>query len=136
MHLSKEALQKEVIYRTSRSGGKGGQNVNKVSTKVELLFSISDSQLFSTEDKDWLLQQLASKINNDGNLQIISDEERSQYLNKQNAINRLYLLLNKALYRPKLRKETKPSRAVKAKRLEQKRINSVRKQLRKGNFDF
>ncbi len=135
MYFTKEALQKELTYKTSRSGGKGGQNVNKVSSKVEIGFSIAGSALFKEEDKQWLLQQLASNINNDGNLQVICDEERSQYLNKQKAIDRLYSLLGKALHRPKIRRETKPSRASKTKRLEQKRIASVKKELRKNNFD-
>jgi ribosome-associated protein len=136
MHIDKAALQKEITYKTSRSGGKGGQNVNKVASKVELLFFVAQSALFNDDDKQWLLQQLASKINADGNLQIICDEERSQYLNKQKALERLYALLTKALYRPKLRKATKPGKAAKARRVEQKRVNSVKKQLRKADFDF
>jgi ribosome-associated protein len=136
MYLTKEDLQREVTYKTSRSGGKGGQNVNKVSSKVEILFSLVNSALFSEDDKQWLSQQLASKINNDGNLQIICEEERSQYLNKQRAIDRLYNLLIRSLHRPKVRKASQPSKAMKAKRLEQKRINSIRKQLRRNDFDF
>ncbi|GAB2684404.1 alternative ribosome rescue aminoacyl-tRNA hydrolase ArfB [Mucilaginibacter koreensis] len=136
MQIDKAALQKEITYKTSRSGGKGGQNVNKVASKVELLFSITQSTLFDDRDKEWLLQQLATRINAGGNLQVICDEERSQYLNKQKALDRLYVLLTKALYRPKVRKATKPSKAAKARRVEQKRVNAVKKQLRKANFDF
>ncbi len=134
MHMTKEALQKEVSYRTSRSGGKGGQNVNKIASKVDVLFSIANSGLFNEDDKHWLQQQLAGRINADGNVQVICDEERSQYLNKQKAVDRLYQLLTKALHRPALRKPVKISKAAKVKRLEQKRIRAVKKQLRKIDY--
>lgn len=136
MNISKEALQKEIVYRTARSGGKGGQNVNKVASKVDILFSVAGSALFHEEDKQWLQTRLAGKINNDGNIQIVSEEERSQYLNKQKAVDRLYAMLIRALQRPKIRKASQPGKAARAKRLDQKRIQSVRKQLRKTNFDF
>ncbi|MGZ3751502.1 MAG: peptide chain release factor-like protein, partial [Mucilaginibacter sp.] len=77
MNFTKADLQKEVIYKTSRSGGKGGQNVNKVSSKVELLFNIEQSMLFSDDEKQLLQQKLVSRFNKDGFVQVMSEEERS-----------------------------------------------------------
>jgi len=132
MQINKEGLQKEVIYKTSRSGGKGGQNVNKVSSKVELLFAVNDSTLFTDEEKQTLNEKLQSRFNKDGYIQVICDEERSQYLNKEKALERLINLLINALKKPKVRKPTKVSKAAKAARLEQKRLNSIKKEGRKG----
>ena len=136
MNFSKAELQKEITYKASRSGGKGGQNVNKVSTKVELLFDIDASILFDEEQKHLLKEKLQSKLNRDGLVQVISDEERSQYLNKEKAVEKLYIILTKALQKPKVRKATKVSKAAKAARLDQKRLNSQRKENRKWNFDY
>ena len=135
MNFNKAELQKETSYKASRSGGKGGQNVNKVSSKVELLFSISNSALFNDEEKELLNSKLQSRFNKDGLVQIICDEERSQYLNKEKALERLVVLLTRALHKPKVRKAAKVSKAAKLARLEQKRINSVKKDSRKRNFD-
>ena len=135
MNLNKAELQKETSYKASHSGGKGGQNVNKVSSKVELLFSIDNSALFSDEEKELLNSKLQSRFNKDGLVQIICDEERSQYLNKEKALERLVILLTRALHKPKARKPTKISRAAKIARLESKRINAVKKETRKKNFD-
>jgi ribosome-associated protein len=134
MNFTKADLQKETSYKTSRSGGKGGQNVNKVSSKVELLFSIGSSALFTDEEKQLLTEKLQSRFNKDGYVQVICDEERSQYLNKEKAVERLTSLLTKALQKPKLRKPTKVSKAVKAARLDSKKIQSVKKENRKVDF--
>lgn len=136
MQINKEGLQREVIYKASRSGGKGGQNVNKVSSKVELLFVVNDSSLFTDEEKQLLNEKLQSRFNKDGYIQIICDEERSQYLNKEKALDRLINLLINALKKPKVRKPTKVSKAAKAARLEQKRLNSIKKEGRKGVGDW
>jgi len=135
MNFNKADLQKETTYKASRSGGKGGQNVNKVSSKVELLFSISNSALFNDEEKELLNDKLQSRFNKDGLVQIICDEERSQYLNKEKALERLVLLLTRALHKPKVRKASKVSKAAKLARREKKRINAVKKESRKKNFD-
>jgi ribosome-associated protein len=132
MDFNKADLQKEVIYKASRSGGKGGQNVNKVSTKVELLFDIERSGLFNDEDKMLIISKLQNRLNKDGYLQVISEEERSQYLNKERAMDKLMNILTQALHQQKPRRVTKVSKGVKAKRLDQKRIQSVKKQMRRG----
>lgn len=136
MNFLKEDLQKEVAYKTSRSGGKGGQNVNKVSSKVELLFSIADSALFNDDEKLRLTEKLSARFNKDGYVQIVCDEERSQYLNKVKAIDRLINILNRALVVQKPRKATKPSKQAKAKRLDEKKLQSTKKESRKRNFDY
>jgi ribosome-associated protein len=135
MNIDKAILQKEVSYKTSRSGGKGGQNVNKVSTKVELLFAVNASLLFSEEEKALLNDKLRSRFNKDGYIQVVCDVERSQYLNKQLALERLVMLLTKALHKPKIRKIKGVSKAAKAARLENKRINSAKKDNRRVRDD-
>jgi ribosome-associated protein len=133
MNLTKSNLQKEITYKTSRSSGKGGQNVNKVSSKVELLFNISGSELFTEEEQLLLSEKLQNRLNKDGFVQVICDEERSQYLNKEKAIERLVLLLTRALQKPKVRKPTKVSKAVKAARLDNKKKHSAKKENRRIN---
>jgi ribosome-associated protein len=135
MNFTKAELQKEISYKTSRSGGAGGQNVNKVSSKVELLFSITASALFTDEEKQLLTEKLQNRLNKDGYVQVICDEERSQYLNKEKATERLIMLLTKALHKPKVRKPTKVSKAAKAARLDSKKIQSVKKEGRGRRFD-
>lgn len=134
MNFTKAALAKEVAYKTSRSGGKGGQNVNKVSTKVELLFSINDSVLFTDDEKARINQKLQSRFNKDGLVQVVCDEERSQLLNKEIALARLATLLTGALHVPKVRKPTKVSKAAKEARLAGKKIASLKKENRRKNF--
>ena len=135
MNFTKADLQREVIYKASRSGGKGGQNVNKVSTKVELLFNVEQSSLFSEEEKLLLLQKLQSRLNRDGLVQVMSEEERSQYMNKERALEKLHLILTRALTKPKPRKATKPSKAAKEARLENKRMQSAKKADRRRAFN-
>lgn len=136
MNFTKADLKKETSYKTSRSGGKGGQNVNKVSSKVELLFSIDLSALFTDEEKQLLTEKLQNRLNKDGYVQVICDEERSQYLNKEKAIERLTSLLIKALQKPKVRKPTKVSKAAKTARLDGKKIQSVKKEGRGKRFEI
>jgi ribosome-associated protein len=135
MNFTKADLQKEVTYKTSRSGGKGGQNVNKVSSKVELLFDVAQSTLFTDDEKTLMLSRLQSRLNKDGYVQVICEEERSQYLNKEKALEKLHLILTRALYQPKKRKATKPTKAMIAARLANKKLLAAKKENRKKNFD-
>lgn len=121
----------EFTFSTSRSGGPGGQNVNKVSSKVELRFNIKTSNLLSIEEKDTILIKLINKINNDGELVLVSQTERSQLANKEKVIEKFYALIIKALTVQKKRKPTKPTRSSKEKRLEGKKVKSEKKNLRK-----
>jgi ribosome-associated protein len=135
MNFSKADLQKETFYKASRSGGKGGQNVNKVSSKVELLFAVDNSALFTDEEKLLLNEKLQNRLNKDGYVQVICDEERSQYLNREKALERLTGLLFRSLQVQKPRKATKPGKKAKAKRLDNKKMLSAKKDSRKRNFD-
>ena len=126
----------EFIFQASRSGGAGGQNVNKVSTKIELKFNVEQSQVLSQEEKEIIKVRLSKKINQEGFLQIVSQTERTQMGNKAEVVKKFYEALRKALKKEKPRKATKPSKAAVKKRLENKKINSKRKDERKNqNFE-
>ena len=129
--LSGRGFSREFLFSASRSSGPGGQNVNKVSTKVELRFNIPHSILLKEEEKELLLIQLQKKINSEGILIIVSQSERSQLKNKEKTIEKFYALLKKSLTPKKKRKPTKPNAAAKEKRLEEKRINAEKKVRRK-----
>ena len=132
MIFSKEALLKEITFKTSRSGGKGGQNVNKVSSKVELNMNIRNSALLTDEQKVTILEKLSNRISSEGVLQVITEEDRSQLRNKEKGLKKLILLLRTALYKPKLRRATKPGRSVVEKRLKLKQATAVKKINRRG----
>jgi ribosome-associated protein len=124
------AFEKECGFRTARSGGKGGQHVNKVETKVVLIFSIAASALFDESEKAMLYQKLAARLTREGDLQVSSDRERSQLKNKAIVIDRVIALLEKALKPVKPRKKTKPSKVSVEKRLQDKLFLAKKKELR------
>lgn len=129
-----QLLETELQFKTSRSGGSGGQHVNKVSTKVELDFDIAASRILNEDQKALLLEKLASRITNEGVLQIVSQSERSQLRNKKAALDKFQELLLDAFKVQKKRKPTKTPKAVKEKRLLAKKMKSEIKKLRKRNF--
>jgi ribosome-associated protein len=127
-------LSSEFQFLTSRSSGPGGQNVNKVNSKVELRFDVQNSSLLSDDQKDILLKKLATKITSEGILSVISQRDRSQLVNKEDAIEKLYLLIEKALKPVKPRKNTRPTKGSVERRLTTKRIKAEIKQNRQ-KFD-
>lgn len=127
-------ISAEISFRTARSGGKGGQNVNKVETMVEGYFDIAGSALLSPEQKTLLQEALANRINAEGLLQVRSQEARTQLGNKALVIKKMHELLRKALTPRKKRVATKPSKAAKEKRLQFKKRLSDKKQQRRGGI--
>jgi len=124
-------VSKEIQFRTARSGGKGGQNVNKVETMVEGYFYISGSALLTEEQKGLIISKLANKINSEGFLQVKSQIHRSQLENKAEVVRKLNSLIELSLKKVKKRIPTKVSKASKEKRLESKKKQSLHKQNRK-----
>ncbi|MCB0568785.1 MAG: aminoacyl-tRNA hydrolase [Phaeodactylibacter sp.] len=129
--MDPKTLHGELRFRSSRSGGSGGQHVNKVETKVELRFSLEGSALLTPEQKQRIRESLAKRLNKDGILVIAASRERSQLLNKQAAIRQFDRLIEKALRPVKKRRPTGKLKAHPEKRLQAKRRRSEKKTARR-----
>lgn len=123
-------LSTEFIFQASRSSGPGGQNVNKVNSKIELRFHIQNSLILNENQKEIISSKLSSKISSDGFLIVVSQKDRSQLVNKEDAIKKVYEMMEKALRPVKRRKRTLPTRSSVEKRLTGKRIKADIKQNR------
>ncbi|MDB9775302.1 alternative ribosome rescue aminoacyl-tRNA hydrolase ArfB [Vicingaceae bacterium] len=127
-------LDTEIAFKTSRSGGKGGQHVNKTETKVLLMFEIVSSKILKNSEKDRLLLKLKNRINQDGYLLLQNSKSRSQLTNKELVVVEFYHLINKALYIQKKRKSTKPTNASIKKRLDSKKRQAEKKKNRRSSY--
>ncbi|MCK5564048.1 MAG: aminoacyl-tRNA hydrolase [Planctomycetes bacterium] len=119
-----EIARVELVFRYDRSSGPGGQNVNKLNTKVTLVFNVAGSESLSAYQKKRITDRLSSRINKAGEIMVVSQKSRSQSANKEDAVGRLAVLLAGALKVQKARRKTKPTRASKERRLKAKKQRS------------
>ncbi len=129
--IKERDLIKECVFKTARSGGAGGQNVNKVESKVELWFNISESELLTEEEKNILIQKLYKRLEKETTIHLQEQTDRTQLKNKALIKEKFFKLILLGFKTIKPRKQTKISKAVKAKRLNNKKIKGEIKQLRK-----
>src|SRR5882672_6754730 len=125
----------ELALAFSRSGGPGGQNVNKVASKVELRWNPTTSTALGADERAWLLERLKSRLTGDGTLIVTSTATRDQLKNRDDATRKLALIVRTALFRPKPRKATRPSRGAKRRRVADKRHHAEIKRNRRGGDD-
>lgn len=135
MNIQTLDFSPELQFQASRSSGAGGQNVNKVASKIELRFNVVNSQLLDEAQKALILLKLKNQINSEGELIVVSQEDRSQLRNKELVIKKFKALLLRALTVAPKRKPTKPTAAMIAERLKDKKKKSERKAQR-GKVDY
>jgi ribosome-associated protein len=121
----------ELYFQASRSGGPGGQHANRRETRVEACWNVLDSPSLSDEERELILEKLASRIGKDGVLRVVAEDERSQHRNKELAKERLQRLVVQALHVPKPRRRTRPPKSADDRRLEEKGRRKKTKELRK-----
>jgi ribosome-associated protein len=128
--ITAELLGNELVFTTSRSGGPGGQNVNKVNSKVTLSFDVAGSKVLAAEEKEVIAKKLATRMTNEGVLVLTAQDKRSQLQNKESVILKLEKLLGKAFEKKKARKATKPSKGSVQERIKQKKQHGEKKKWR------
>ena len=126
--------QSELIFKASRSSGPGGQNINKLNTKVAVVLDIENCSFLNVEQKQIILKKLRSRLTKDNRLIVESQKFRTQKANRDFAVEKLTILLENALKKPKTRRPTKPTRTAVEKRLQSKKTRSFLKQQRKKTF--
>lgn len=127
--------REELTLKATRSGGPGGQHVNTSSTRIELAWDVALSPSLDDETRAWLLHRLASRLDSAGRLRLVAQDERSQLRNREAVVERFAEIVRQALVRPKVRKATRPSKAAKAKRLDEKRKRGAVKRERRKPVD-
>jgi ribosome-associated protein len=128
--ITASLLYSELEFTASRSGGPGGQNVNKVNSKISLKFDVPRSQILTEEEKTTILRALASQLTKGGVLHLSSQDSRSQLENKEAVLDKLDFLLKKAFVKKKVRKKSRPSKAAVLKRIRSKKLHSEKKKWR------
>ena len=128
-------FEDEFVFSASRSSGPGGQNINKVNTRIELRFSLRRTVLLSDGEKELIIARLANRINNEGDLILSAQSERTQLMNKRAVTEKFFRLLAKALTTRPFRVSTKPTSASVKRRLEEKKNKGVKKKFRKISGD-
>jgi len=128
--LKQRNFESWFVFSTSRSSGPGGQNVNKVNTRVELRFNIASSEILTEDEKQLITNKLKNRINNDGEFILTSQSERTQLMNKTKVVEKFYELIAIALTIPVKRRSTRPTLSSRIKRIEGKRIRGQIKRMR------
>jgi ribosome-associated protein len=129
--LKKRNFEKDFVYTTSRSSGPGGQNINKLNTKVELRFNVNDTKLLTDAERELIRKKLPNKINLEGELILVAQSERTQLMNKKLVTEKFYFIISKALTSLPKREATRPTISSVRKRIEKKRNLGYKKSMRR-----